>query len=414
MKNLKKFFVIIIIFILGGAAGWQATTRGWVSDFSIFLFGEEEAGSPLGGAWQAKLPPEYSVDMGLFWAVWHSLEDSYVDESALDRQKMAYGAIKGMAEALGDPYTVFMDPSETEEFTQNIEGEFEGIGAKLEVDDDGNIVVSTPLKDSPAEKAGLLPKDIIYKIDDEYAADLTLFEAIMKIRGEIGTPVTLTILREGAKAPVEITIIRAKIDVESVEKKVLDDGIVYVAVNQFSDDTSVEFSKAIADLVLNEPKGLIVDLRYNGGGYLDIAIDILSQIFESGIPAVSVQRRDLADNETLYTDERGKKLLNTPLVVLVNDGSASASEIVAGAVQDHKRGILMGTQTFGKGSVQEVEMLEDGSSLRFTIAKWLTPNGRLIDHIGITPDIIVENYDDDVKAGIDRQLDEAVKYLKNL
>jgi len=407
MKIFKKFFVVIVIFILGGAAGWQATTRGWSSDISNFFVGGE-------GGVETKLPPEYSVDMGLFWTVWHSLEDFYVDESALDRKKMTYGAIKGMTDALGDPYTVFMNPSETEEFTQNIEGEFEGIGARLEVDDDGSIIVSSPLKDSPAEKAGLFPKDIIYKIDNEYASDLTLFEAIMKIRGEIGTPVTLTILRKDNEDPIEITIIRAKIEIESVEKKDMGNGIVYVGINQFSDDTSTEFANAISDLVLNEPKGLIIDLRYNGGGYLDIAVEILSQILESDLPAVSIQRRNLSDNETLYTDSRGKKLLKTPLVVLVNDGSASASEIVAGAVQDHKRGILMGTQTFGKGSVQEVEMLEDGSSLRFTIAKWLTPNGRLADHIGITPDIIVENYEDDIKAGVDRQLDEAVKYLKNL
>lgn len=406
MKILKKIFVTIVIFAVGGVAGWQATTRGFVSDFSNFLVGEEEVG-------QAKLPPEYSVDLGLFWIVWHSLENFYVDESVLDRQKMTYGAIKGMADALEDPYTVFMNPDETKEFTQNIEGEFEGIGARLEIID-GNIVVSTPIKDSPAEKAGILPKDIIYKIEDEFASDLTLFEAIMKIRGEIGTPVTLTILREGVEEPIEVTIIRAKIEIESVTKETKEGGIVYVAINQFSDDTSAEFTKAISDLILNEPKGLIIDLRYNGGGYLDVAVDILSQLLEADLPAVSIQRRDISDNETLNTDDRGGKLLKTPIVVLVNDGSASASEIVAGALQDHKRGIVMGVQTFGKGSVQEVEMLEDGSSLRFTIAKWLTPKGRLINDVGITPDIIVENYEDDVKAGIDRQLDEAVKYLKNL
>jgi len=398
MKILRNSFISLLLVVGGVALGWQATIQGFFDQFSDT------------NVTVVEIPSD--VDLGLMWNVWGILNKDYLHNEALDSKTMIYGAVRGMVESLDDPYTVFMDPEETEQFSQSLEGQLEGIGAELSVDD-GVLKIVTPLKNSPAEKAGLLPNDVIYQIDGEFAVDMSFFEAVMKIRGETGTPVTLNIVRDGVEEPFDVTMVRAKIDIESVTKEVLDSGIVYLSVNQFSDTTSDEFGSAIKDLILDEPKGLIVDLRYNGGGYLDIAVEMLSYLLDTDLPAVEIRERDSVNNEMLYANG-GQKLLEVPLVVLVNEGSASASEIFAGAIQDHERGIIMGTQTFGKGTVQEVEFLDDGSSIRLTIAAWFTPNGRAIQKVGLTPDVIVELYDDDLVNGYDRQLEEAKKYLKNL
>ena len=400
MKPIKHIFASAVLIVAGGVIGWQATLQGWMDDFG-------------GDTHQVVDCSGYDeVDVDFMWTVWGILDSDYLNDDLLDSEMMVYGAVKGLVNSLDDPYTVFMDPEETEEFSQSLEGQLEGIGAELTVEE-GLLIIVTPLKNSPAEKAGLLPGDVIYQIDEEYALDMSFFEAIMNIRGEAGTPVTLSIIREGLDEPFDATIIRAEIDIESVTKEVFEGDIVYLSVNQFSDTTSVEFGKAISDLILDEPEGLIVDLRYNGGGYLDIAVELLSYLLESDLSAVEIREKNLLLSETLYTNG-GKKLLDIPLVVLVNEGSASASEIVAGAIQDYDRGIVMGTQTFGKGTVQEVEFLEDGSSIRLTIAEWLTPEGRAIQGVGLTPDIVVELYDDDLENEYDRQLEEAKKYLSEL
>ncbi|MFC1810759.1 S41 family peptidase [Patescibacteria group bacterium] len=351
-----------------------------------------------------------SVDLGLFWNVWDKLEGSYLEEGRVQNdQNLIYGSIKGLVDSLDDPYTVFMTPDETKEFEQSLNGTLEGVGIEITVEE-GLLIVISPLKDSPAEKAGILPGDIIFMIDSEIAADMTLFEAIMNIRGERGTPVTLTILRENVDEPFEVTITRDTINEESVYYELMEENIAYVAISQFSDNTTEEFDKTVQNILLEDPKGLIIDLRFNGGGYLDIAVDILSEFLDGEKVAVQIVTRDEELNETIqvWDDARLPKI---PIVVLVNFGSASASEILAGAIQDHKRGLVIGEQTFGKGSVQEVEVLEDGSSLRLTIAKWLTPNGRDIEEVGIVPDRIIEI---DYESEIDTQLQEAFDYLLNL
>jgi len=398
MKSLRNFIIGLLLIAGGGVIGWQATLQGWTPDGDHDIVVEH--------------PSNENVDLGLMWTVWKILDTDYLKEEALDPDTMVYGAIRGLVNSLDDPYTVFMDPDETEQFSQSLEGQLEGIGAELTIEE-GVLQIVTPLKNSPAEKAGLLPGDIIYKIGDEYSVDMSFFEAIMNIRGESGTPITLSIIRESLDEPFDVTIIRAEIDIDSVTKEVFDDGIVYLSVNQFSDTTSDEFGAGISDLILDEPTGLIVDLRYNGGGYLDIAVEMLSYLLETGLPAVSIHEKGESNTEVLMTNG-GPKLLDIPLVILVNEGSASASEIVAGAIQDHDRGIVMGVQTFGKGTVQEVEFLEDGSSVRLTIAAWHTPNGRAIQDVGLAPDIIVEVYDDDAENEYDRQLEEAKRYLMEL
>lgn len=391
----------ILIVLVGGFIGWESalySVRDQIKPAETPL--QEAASTPL--------------NLSLFWDVLAQLESSYVDDIALDKEAELYGAIKGLVNSVDDPYTVFMTPEETVEFQASLDGTLQGIGAELTMKDD-LLTVIAPLKGSPADLAGVKPGDVIYKVDGDFVADMTLFEAIMKIRGEEGTTVKLTIIREGESAPLEFSIVRAKIEISSVtlEYKGENDNIAYLNIAQFSDDTEKEFDKAVQDILLNDVNGIVLDLRYNGGGYLDVAVDILSDFIEGKKTAVITKHRDPAKNEIYYTNESGL-LKDLPLVVLVNEGSASASEIIAGAVQDLEHGIVMGQQTFGKGSVQVIERLEDGSSLRITIAKWYTPNDRSIDDIGVLPNTLVEMNEDDVANDIDTQLETAINYLQAL
>lgn len=403
-RGFRYFFVYVFIAAFSFVLGWQATSFGLLDKISIPL---EEGNKNI----KEEITKEHDVDLDLYWTVWEELESKYVDKKSLDTNTMVYGSIKGLVNSLSDPYTVFMTPEESSEFSASLEGTLEGIGAELTVEDH-NLVIVSPLRDSPAEKAGLLPKDVIFAIDGENASDMTLFDAIMSIRGEKGTTVTLTIIREGLSDPFDVSIVRDSIDIESVTVEELDGDIVYLSINQFNDKTNEEFNKAISELLLKEPKGMIIDLRFNGGGYLDIAVELLSYLLPSNTEAVTIKQRGKED-EIMYTNGN-PKILNVPLVVLINEGSASASEIVAGAIQDHKRGITLGVTSFGKGSVQEVNTFADGSSIRMTIAKWYTPQERNIDKVGITPDIVVEITDEDILNEYDSQKEAAIEYLKNL
>lgn len=402
------YFVYPLVIIISFVLGWQATSYGILGSDSIH---EESQDTADNGDINSVKKLGENIDLDLFWTVWGEIASKYVDVDALNDDMMVYGAIKGMVNSLDDPYTVFMDPKESEDFSASLHGKLEGIGAELSVEDK-NLVVVSPLRNSPAERAGILPGDIIYKIDDNLASDMTLFEAIMNIRGKQGTTVNLTIIRKNMSEPFDVSIVRDKIDIESVTVEKLDNEVVYLSVNQFNDNTERDFAKAISEMILNPPKGLIVDLRYNGGGFLDIAVDLLSHVLPTKSKAVEI-RQKTGKGEMMYTNGN-PKIVSTPLVVLVNEGSASASEIFAGAVQDLKRGIVMGTKTFGKGTVQEVETFKDGSSIRMTIAKWYTPAGRDVNKVGLIPDVIVELSDEDIEKKIDSQKESAIEYLVNL
>jgi len=376
---------------------------GWVSSYFYYnpaVSYEEES---------KQVDETTPVDMGLFWDVWDYLDDNFIDINMLNDQEMLYGAIEGMVTALDDPYTEFMDPDETKDFQENMEGELEGIGAELTVED-GELVVVTPFKGSPAEEKGILPGDVIYLIDGEVASEMTVNDAIMAIRGAKGTVVVLTILREGMTEPLVIEIERDTVKVDSVEWELVGENsdIAYISLSQFVDDTTDDFIEAVNEILLSDVNGIILDVRNNGGGYLNTSVDVLSEFIDGGKKAVTVKMRDDANNEIRYTSG-DSKLSGIPLVVLVNNGSASASEIVAGAIQDYQVGIIMGEQTYGKGSVQTVEALPDGSSLRVTVAKWYTPNDRSIDDTGITPDIEAI---DDYETEEDEALLEAIDYLQ--
>lgn len=354
------------------------------------------------------------VDMELFWDVWSILASKYVEPQALDFKDMIYGAIRGMVFSLEDPYTTFLTPKENKDFHDNLDGTLEGIGAELTIRNELITVVS-PLKNSPAKKAGLLPEDIILKVDGEDVGDYTFEQVIMLIRGPKGTEVILTIGRIGNPEPFEIFIIREAIDVPSVEWKMEGD-IAVIELNQFGTNTKEEFTKAVNDLLTKRPKGIILDMRFNGGGFLDGAVYIVSEFIDKGKyqgKVVSIKKRNPLEDEVIYVSGKAK-MASLPLVVLINKGSASASEIVAGAIQDYERGIVIGETSFGKGTVQEVENLVDGSSLRVTVAKWYTPENRNISENGITPDIKIELTPEDYDKKIDPQMDEALKYLREL
>ena len=391
-KILGLIILVLFVFTLGWHVGSsQSQTSG--NNISI----NQSTGST----------ENTNVDMKLFWDVWSLLAGKYVDPQSLDFKEMVYGSIRGMVYSLKDPYTTFLTPKQNKNLQNDLDGIFDGIGAELTFRNNVLTVVS-PLKNSPAKKAGLQPEDIITKIDGVDVKKYTFEQAVYKIRGKRGTKVMLTIVRSGKDKPFDIPIIRRPINVSSVEWS-MKGNIAVIELNQFGSKTRDEFSTAISKILPKRPKGIVLDLRYIGGGYLDGAVDIVSEFITKG-KVVSVKKRDPSKDEVVYVNGKAR-VANIPLVVLINKGSASASEIVAGAIQDHKRGIVIGEQSFGKGTVQEVANLIDGSSLRITVAKWYTPNNNNISEVGITPDKTVKRTLKDMNANNDPQLEAALNYL---
>ena len=339
--------------------------------------------------------------------VWTILKHNYVNQSALNAQEMAQGAIDGMLNALGDPYTAYY--YDYKEFYDYLEGSFEGIGAYVSKDD-GQLTIISPIAGSPAEQAGIKAGDIILEIDGEPTDDLTVTEAVLKIRGPKGTTVTLLIQHEGESDTVEMQIVRDEITEPSVNYKSLSDNIGYIQITQFASSTVSDFQTALTDMIGNGSKGLILDLRGNPGGFLDVVADIADEFLDSGI--ILYVANDNLEIFEEYTAESGGIAIDMPLAVLVDGGSASASEVLAGALQDHGRAAIIGTQTFGKGSVNQPRELSDGSALYLTTARWLTPDKHAIEGVGITPDNVVEQSDEDAANGVDTQLNFAIEYIK--
>ncbi|OIO07855.1 hypothetical protein AUJ35_01420 [Candidatus Falkowbacteria bacterium CG1_02_41_21] len=349
------------------------------------------------------------IDFNLYWKVWNTLKDNYVDKSKLDDQTLFYGALKGLVAAVGDPYTFFMDPKESQQYADDLAGTFEGIGAELGLKNE-IITIISPLADMPAAKAGLKAGDQIFAINGTSTINMTVNEAVRQIRGPKDTAVTLTIFRQGEKDTKDYTITRGVIFVKSVKTEMRSDGLYLISISAFNDDTWGLFQEAVNDIGVKKPKGIILDLRNNPGGYLDTAVDMSSEWVESG-PVVIEKFSETKQNKYLTTGST--KLKDIPTVVLINEGSASASEIVAGALQDTKKATIVGEKSFGKGSIQSLIDLEDGSSIKITIAKWLTPKGTSINDQGITPDQEVIMTAADVKAEKDPQLQKALDILNN-
>ena len=350
-----------------------------------------------------KPAPSEKADMSLFWETWDLVKEKYVNQ--INDQDLVYGAIKGMVSALKDPYSAFMTPEENKQFEEDMQGSFEGIGAEIGIRD-GVLTIIAPLEGMPAEKAGIKAGDKVIKVNDKSTAEMTLNEAVRLIRGPRGTTVSLTILRNGEAQ--EIKIVRNQIDIKSVKMEQKENNIIYIDINGFLQDTSQEFTIAAAQVLLLNPKGIILDLRNNPGGYLDQAIEVTGWFVDKGEVVVIEEFGD--NKQTEHKAFGNASLKKYPLVVLVNQGSASGSEILAGALRDLRSTKLIGEKTFGKGSVQELENLENKSSLRITIAKWLTPNGYSIHEKGLEPDLAM--IDDPKTEDVDEQLEEAMKILE--
>lgn len=350
---------------------------------------------------QNQQPPasKKDIDFKLFWDTWDLVSREYVDKKAIDPQKMYYGAIQGMVAAIGDPYTVFLPPEQQKSTQEELGGSFEGVGIQLEFDKDKRLVVAAPLVGTPADKAGILAGDIIVRINDTNSTSLSLPEAVKQIRGPKGTDVKLEIFREGETKTREFTLKRDTIVVKSVEfsEKQTPNGkkIAYIKLSRFGERTFSEWNQAVSDALAIGPEGVILDVRNNPGGFLDGAVFIGSEFVErykngkSEENAIVLQENAQGKRQSYFVNREGK-LLKLPLIVMINKGSASASEIVAGAMQDHKRGKLLGDTSFGKGTIQESQELPGGTGIHITTAKWLTPDGRWIHHTGLTPDIKVE------------------------
>lgn len=331
----------------------------------------------------------------LFTDVLAIVKKSYVEE--VDTKKLIYGAINGMLAAL-DPHSSFMPPDTYKELKLDTKGEFGGLGIEISIKD-GILTVISPIEDTPAYRAGMKAGDQILKIDDKFTKDLTIMDAVKRMRGVKGTKVTLTIMREGFDKPKEFPLTRDIIQVKSIKFKMLDDGYGYVRIAQFQEKTADDLQKALDSL--NESgkgklKGLVLDLRNDPGGLLDQAVKVSETFLDEGKLIVYTEGRE-KDAQMKFSSRKSDKQPDYPIVALINSGSASASEIVAGALQDHKRAVVMGVQSFGKGSVQTIIPLSDNSGLRLTTAKYFTPSGRSIQAKGITPDIVVERIELDVK-----------------
>lgn len=350
-----------------------------------------------------------SIDFSLFWKVWNLLKEKYVTSEELDAKKLFYGAIDGMLAATGDPYTTFFDPEENKEFTEELSQTFDGIGAEMQLKE-GILTVVAPLENSPAQRAGILAGDKILKINGESTENMGLSAAVDKIRGPRGTEVVLSVFHEDEEALREITVRRDKIVVKSVIVEIRDD-IAWVKITRFGEDTTDEFERAAEVLVREKPRGIVLDVRNNPGGFLDAAVDVAGYFLPSG--SVVVIEED-GEKERRELRTRGSNLFrNIPIVVLMNQGSASASEILAAALREQRSDVqLVGETSYGKGSVQELIPTSNNTSVKITVARWLTPQGHQINTVGISPDTEVKLTREDLEAKRDPQLDRAFELMR--
>lgn len=342
-----------------------------------------------------------------FWETWKIIHDEYVDQPVNDVELMR-GAIRGMLESLGDKHTSYMDPEQYSQATIPLKQEYEGIGAWVDTSTP-YLTITSPMPGFPAEKAGIKPGDTVIAVDGENMTGIDGNLVLRKILGPVGTQVKLTIQRQGVEKPFDVLVKRDKILIPSVNGKQIDNKIAYVQIYQFAENTREELRKTLKDLMSQNPTGLIIDLRNDGGGYLKTAIEVASEFIGEG----TVLQEVYGDGKQQNYDALGNGLATKiPLVILVNEGTASASEIVAGAVQDYGRGKLVGVTSYGKGTVQDwASLSNDQGAVRITIARWLTPKGRQINEVGLKPDVEVQLTEEDVKGQRDPQLDKAVELL---
>ncbi|MBX4200780.1 S41 family peptidase [Candidatus Parcubacteria bacterium] len=354
-----------------------------------------------------------TIDLSLFWDAYNKLQTNFINPSAIQDKQVVYGAIAGMTKSLKDPYTAFFDPDQAKAFQQDLSGSFDGIGVEVGMKK-GQLTVIAPLKGGPAEKAGLKAGDLIIKIEGKSTSDISEDEAVNMIRGKKGTPVTLTVFREGWSQTKDFTLVRDTIKVPSVDWELKNSNVAYIHIHQFDQVLAGDFKKISLEILKSPAKKIVLDLRNNPGGYLEVCQEIAGWFLPAG-QIVTLEDFGKGKAQQQYQTAGNASFASYPMVVLMNKGSASAAEILAGALHDNRNIQLVGEKSFGKGSVQTVEYLSDGVSfLKITIAKWLTPKGVSISEVGLNPDVKVEISDSDIQAHKDPQLDKALELIKNL
>ncbi len=405
MKNFLKHLdvKIVLILILAFLLGWQLGHRD--VQFKIATY------RPTLSIVNKEPPKKINIDFKLFWDTWDLLSRTYLDKKTIDPNKLFYGAISGMVSSLGDPYTVFLAPDQQKFSKEELNGSFDGVGIQLGFNKDKRLVVIAPLDGTPALKAGILPGDTIVKIGDKDTTGISLPEAVNLIRGPKGTKVSLTILREGESDTRSFTLERDTVVVKSVtlsyKETKLGKKAAIIKLSRFGERTDDEWNSIVTEILGVRPQAVILDVRNNPGGFLDGAVFIASEFLEGGNV---VLQEDSEGVKRPSTVSRIGRLTKMPLLVLINKGSASASEIVAGALQDRGRAKLIGEKSFGKGTIQDAEDLSGGAGIHITVAKWLTPNGRWVNtSSGLDPDVKIEgNTEDQTK---DPQMDKALEML---
>ncbi|HIE24623.1 MAG TPA: S41 family peptidase [Anaerolineales bacterium] len=397
--------LLIAIFFGGFAAGYLV--KDAISSDVFSLFTPPSAPTPAPETIEAT-PNELTALFEPFWESWQMVHDSYVDQP-VDDLKLMQGAIRGMLYALGDQHTSYMDPDEFTQANSSMDGEYDGIGAWVDSTGDYLTIVS-PMPGSPAEEVGLKAGDIVIAIDGEDMTGIDGSLVIRKVLGKAGTIVELTIIREGENKPLIFEVTRAHIVIPSAKGEMLENNIGHIKINTFGDNTTSELRSTIKELLDEGAEGLVIDFRNNGGGYLTTAIEVASEFLPEDKVVLYEEYGDKSRDAHLAKD--GGLAIDIPIIVLINEGSASASEVVAGAIQDHDRALLVGVTSFGKGSVQNwIALNNDQGAVRVTVAKWLTPNERTIHNIGLEPDVVVEMTEEDSEAELDPQLEKAVEVL---
>ena len=389
-KSLFKIGVLVLAFVL---IFWLGILVG-------------DGGLRLGGLKSENKTLPKNLDYSSVEQVYNSLKQNY--DGQLDLSKLMDGLKHGLTQATGDPYTDYFSPTEAKDFNNQLNGTFQGIGAELGKDSDGNMVVVAPIAGFPADKTGLKAKDIIAYINGTSTSNMSIDDAVTKIRGPKGTKVTLKIIRDKTQS-LSLTITRDDIRIPSVTSKILAGNIGYINISEFSSDTGSLSSQVADKFKQGKVKGVILDLRGDPGGELNAAVDVSGLWLANGQTVLTTRRGGIIENT--YYAQGPSTLSGIPTVVLIDNGSASASEITAGALRDNKAATLMGVKSFGKGSVQDIINLADGAMLKVTIARWYTPAGKNIDKQGIIPDKVVDRSDTDIKAGQDPQLDAATAFL---
>jgi carboxyl-terminal processing protease len=399
-KKVKNFSTLILTVVLTfSVAYFIGFGYGLSQSRNITISGLTGAGTPSG----------LTADFSVFWEAWDKLKSMQINAKKINNQDMVYGAIKGIAGSLDDPYTVFFNPDDSKKFQEEVDGNFGGVGAEIGIKDK-QLMIIAPLKNTPAIRADLKAKDMILKIDDKLTDGLTVEEAVSLIRGTIGTKVKLTIFRDGWAKPKVIELTRENIQTPTVDWSIKNNDVIYLQLYSFNKNAGVLFQQAVTEAKVKGGKRMVLDLRNNPGGYLEVAQAIAGLFIKEG--DVVVKERFTDGNENVLKAEGDESLMNMPVVVLINEGSASAAEILAGALKVDRKTDLVGEKSFGKGTVQQIIKLKDDSTLKITIANWLLPDGTLIDKNGIEPNYKVEITEGDIKAEKDPQLEKALEIIK--